>query len=104
MSKKTVTCESLRKRGNKLYCQVSNGHYRPFLLRHKLGKACELYKESLDSASCRNLSEIASRYKYLGALNWVWGKAGWEIYMNEEEGNKVLKVIRAAKFLMSKCG
>ncbi|XP_057862258.2 uncharacterized protein LOC131070682 [Cryptomeria japonica] len=94
---KSPSSEALRKKGNEIYSQVSNGFYGPCLLRHKLGKAHELYEAALDAASLNDESEKASCYKNLGAVNLIWGKVEWKIYIEEQEGTEALKAIWTAK-------
>ncbi|XP_057849615.2 uncharacterized protein LOC131060404 [Cryptomeria japonica] len=101
-SSKESRSEVLRRKGNEIYRQVSNGSYGPCLLRHKLTKAHQLYEEALDAAGSTHSNEKASCYKNLGSVNWLWGKAEWNIYMKEEGGNEALTAIWAAKQHISK--
>ncbi|XP_057843075.2 uncharacterized protein LOC131052424 [Cryptomeria japonica] len=95
-------CEALRKAGNEIYSQVRDGCYGPCVLRLKLDKAHKLYEEALKAAG-HDKSEIASSYKNLAAVNCVWGKSEWQIYMKESEGSsEALQAIRAAKQRISK--
>ncbi|MCO5589339.1 hypothetical protein L7F22_043305 [Adiantum nelumboides] len=68
----------LRAQGNVLYKQILEGGFCITIKRSKLAHALHLYKEALNVSSIDN--EVASAYKNLGMLQWLFCK----VELNEQ--------------------
>lgn len=73
MASSMAHSEKLRKQGNELYKQISDGGFCLTIRRVKLQRALQLYTQALNASSTRD--EKASSCKNLGMLHLLWCKS-----------------------------